>query len=73
MAKTLESGIVNRNAKAAELATKYDAIQKEIIDFMKEDENVSKGGWNGSPYSYLQYVLTGWAVKALRPQVTGEN
>lgn len=57
----------NRNAKAAELAAKYDSVQKEIIAFMQEDEQIKQGGWNGSPYQYLQYVLTKWAMDHLHP------
>lgn len=67
-AKTIvPSGIENRTAKAADLARRHDEIQKEMIDFMRSDEELMKNGWQGSPYSYLQFTLAKWASKQLLP------
>jgi hypothetical protein len=61
----IPADISNRTAMAAQLAEEYDAVQKRIIEFMQADPDVKDKGWGGSPYSYLQYVLTRWAVKQL--------
>ena len=62
----IDSGISNRTAVAAMLVEEHDQMQKKIIEFMQADPQIKEGGWNGSPYSYLQYVLAQWAVKRLR-------
>lgn len=60
-----KSIISDRTAMAAQLVKKHDTVTKEIIDFMQADPQVKQSGWQGSPYSYLQYVLAKWAVDRL--------
>jgi hypothetical protein len=60
------ANVSDRTARAAKLVAKHDAMQKEIIDFMQEDDQIKQAGWQGSPYSYLQYTLAKWAAERLK-------